>query len=289
VRRVPHAARRSRDRGADSTTRRPQRVPHHAGPRVRIKTDPRFSRRRMAVERARRRRAIVRAAAVVCAGAAVWATFSSPLFAVRGVKVVGGEHTTSAEVVAAAGIDSGDNLLLVSTGDIARAARSLPWVKRAEVDRMLPGMIRVRVTERRPVMVLSTVAGKWTIDKKGRVLTTGEAKPGLPVLGGVEIEGVTAGSFVSAPEAKAALRVFARLPRALRREVVAVFAPTLERITLSLSDDTLVRYGAPESLAAKNEIVRVLRRRLKGRGVSAAYIDVRVPTMPAVGGRRSIR
>jgi cell division protein FtsQ len=205
------------------------------------------------------------------------------------VKVVGGEHTTSAEVVAAAGIDSGDNLLLVSTGDIARAARSLPWVKRAEVDRMLPGMIRVRVTERRPVMVLSTVAGKWTIDKKGRVLTTGEAKPGLPVLGGVEIEGVTAGSFVSAPEAKAALRVFARLPRALRREVVAVFAPTLERITLSLSDDTLVRYGAPESLAAKNEIVRVLRRRLKGRGVSAAYIDVRVPTMPAVGGRRSIR
>jgi cell division septal protein FtsQ len=128
------------------------------------------------------------------------------------------------------------------------------------------------------------MAGKWTIDKEGRVLATGEAKPGLPVLGGVEVRGVTAGSFVSAPEAKAALRVYARLPRALRQEVVAVFAPTLERITLSLSDDTLVRYGAPENLAAKNKIARVLRARLKGRGVSAAYIDVRVPTTPAIGG-----
>jgi cell division septal protein FtsQ len=138
-------------------------------------------------------------------------------------------------------------------------------------------------------MVLSTLAGSWTIDKEGRVLTTGEAKPGLPVLGGVEVEGVTAGTFVSAREAKAALHVYARLPRALRREVVAIFAPTLERITLSLSDDTLVRYGAPENLAAKNEIVRVLRKRLRGRGVSAQYIDVRVPTAPAVGGRHPIR
>lgn len=266
------------------TTGRPQRAPDQRRPRVRIKTDPRFSRRRRAVERAKRQRMIVRASAVAVIVGAVWATFWSPLFAVRGVKVVGGKHTTVDEVASAAGLDPSDNLLLVSTGDIARAARSLPWVKKAEVDRMLPGTVRVRVTERRPAMVMSAVGGRWTIDRAGRVLATGAAAPGLPVLGGVEVEGVVAGAYLREREVRAALRVHARLPRSLRGEVVAIFAPTLERITLSLRDDTLVRYGAPEQLAAKNKIVRVLRARLRSQGLTAAYIDVRVPGTPATGG-----
>lgn len=286
MKRAPQSARRRRPPGTGASARRPQRVPAPARPRIRIKTDPRFSRRRRAVERSKRRRAILRGAGVALVVTAVWAMFWSPLFAVRAVKVVGAEHTTSAQIATAAGLDSGDNLLLVSTGDIARAARSLPWVKRAEVDRMLPGTIRVRVTERRPAMALSGVTGVWTIDAKGRVLATGGAKSGLPVLAGVQVEAVSPGMFVRTREARAALRVYARLPRPLRREVVGIFAPTLERITLSLVDDTLVRYGAPEDLRAKNKIVRVLRARLRARGQRAAYIDVRVPTTPAIGPQR---
>lgn len=228
----------------------------------------------------------MRAAGVALVVTVVWATFWSPLFAVRAVKVVGAEHTTPALIATAAGLDSSDNLLLVSTGDIARAARTLPWVRRAEVDRMLPGTIRVRVVERRPAMVLSGVTGVWTIDGKGRVLATGRAKSGLPVLAGVQVEAVAPGMFVRTREATAALRVYAHLPRPWRREVVGIFAPTLERITLSLVDDTLVRYGAPEDLRAKNKIVRVLRARLQARGQRAAYIDVRVPTTPAIGPER---
>jgi cell division septal protein FtsQ len=138
-------------------------------------------------------------------------------------------------------------------------------------------------------MVVSTLAGRWTIDKEGRVLATGEAKPGLPVLGGIDVEGIQLGTFLEAREVRAALRVHARLPRRLRREVVAIFAPTLERITLSLADNTLVRYGAPEDLTAKNKIVGVLRARLRARGVRAAYIDVRVPSTPATGGVDTLR
>jgi cell division protein FtsQ len=282
---VKQAFEDTRRRGAQPVTpRRPQRRPAQSRPRVRIKTDPRFSRRRRAVERAKRRRTIVRASVAVVAGAVLWATFWSPLFAVRGVKLVGGKHTTADQVAASAGLDSSDNLLLISTGDIARAARSLPWVKKAEVDRMLPGTVRVRVTERRPAMIVSALSGKWTIDNEGRVLATGAAVQDLPVLGGVEVEGTALGGFMRTREVRAALRVHARLPRVLRREVVAIFAPTLERITLSLADDTLVRYGAPEELAAKNKIVRVLRARLRSQGVTAAYIDVRVPSTPATGG-----
>ncbi|MGH2786732.1 MAG: cell division protein FtsQ/DivIB, partial [Actinomycetota bacterium] len=242
-----------------------------------------------AVERAKRRRAALRALVAAVAAASVWGFFWSPLFSVRGVKVVGGDHTTAAEIAAAAGIDSEDNVLLVSTGEIASRARSLPWVKSADVDRMLPGTIRVRITERRPSLVLSCQTGEWTLDKEGRVLATGAARRDLPVLAGVGVEAVRPGMFLRTREAKAALRVYAHLPRPVRREVVAIFAPTLERITLLLRDHMLVRYGAPENLAAKNNLVGVLRARLRARGAAATYIDVRVPSTPAIGGERPAR
>ena len=64
--------------------------------------------------------------------------------------------------------------------------------------------------------------------------------------------------------------------------MVGIFAPTVERLTLSLEDGTLVRYGAAESLAAKNEVLLSLLAELAREGTQAAYIDVRVPTSPAV-------
>jgi cell division protein FtsQ len=256
---------------------------------VRVSTDPRFSRRRRAVQRGKRRRALFRSLAVGLVVVAVWTTFWSPLFSVRRIKVVGGRHTSAEEIATAAGLDSNDNLLLVSTDEVAARARTLPWVRSADVDRMLPGTIRVRIRERRPLLELSADTGTWTIDRHGRVLETGATSNDLPVLAGASVEAVSPGMEVQAPEARAAVRVYMRLPGSLKRDVVAIFAPTLERITLSLKDDTLVRYGAPEFLAAKNKLVRILRRRLAGRGVKASYIDVRVPRTPAVGGEHSIR
>jgi cell division septal protein FtsQ len=64
--------------------------------------------------------------------------------------------------------------------------------------------------------------------------------------------------------------------------VVGVFAPTVERITFSLREGTSVRYGAAEQIRDKNEVLQVLLRRLDDEGRTAAYIDVRVPTSPAV-------
>jgi hypothetical protein len=71
----------------------------------------------------------------------------------------------------------------------------------------------------------------------------------------------------------------------VRREVVGIVAPTLERITLSLADETLVRYGAPEDIAAKNEVLEVLLRRVRADGTEAVYIDVRAPLHPAIAPR----
>ena len=130
----------------------------------RVTTDPRISRRRRAVARSKRKRIVAGLAVVATVGGIGWGALASPLLAIDEVKVVGARHITSQEIARVAGLGSDDNLLLLSTGAVEDAAETLPWVKDAVVDRMLPGTVRVRITERVPVMV--AVPGGSTVDDR---------------------------------------------------------------------------------------------------------------------------
>jgi cell division protein FtsQ len=233
------------------------------------------------VVRSKRRKAVATGAGVVVVAGLVWLAFFSPLLEVERVVVVGGRHVSAEDVAAVAGLDR-DNLLLLSTERVAQKVRRLPWVRGARVTRRLPDTVRVRVTERRPAMVLSTTRGRWTLDRAGRVLGRGVAERRLPVLGGVQVARLSPGHILSDAEVQAALDVWRSLPRVLRARVAGVFASSLERIALSLDDDVVVRYGAAESMAAKNSVLRAVLARVRAEGRSVGYIDVRVPGSPAI-------
>lgn len=253
--------------------------------RERVPTDPRISRRRQAVERGKRRRLLVGVASLLLAVALVWVMFWSPLLRVRDLKLSDAQRTTLREIEEVTGLLDGDqNLLLMSTGGVESDIETLPWVESAEVDRTLPGTVKVRLVEREPALILSLGAARWTIDIDGNVLATGEAEEGLPVLAGLQVDELEPGIQLRTEEAMGALRAFRGLPRNVRRQVAAVFAPTIERISFSLEGGTVIRFGAAEQLDAKNEVLRALFEDLGSDGGGVAYIDVRVPTSPAVSG-----
>jgi len=256
-----------------------------AGDAGRVPTDPRISRRRRTVARSRRRRVLLRACVAVALGVCAWAAFFSPLLEVRSIKVAGGKHVTARAVAGVAALE-GDNLLLLSTAEIAEQVKTLPWVRTARVTRKLPGTVSVRVVERKASVALSLGAARWTIDSRGIVLAPGTSRKGLPLLAGAEVEGVRPGARVRSPEVQSALAAYRSMPPALRRRVVAAFAPTIERISFSLTGDVLVRFGAAERLRAKNNVLASILRRLRSENTTAAYVDVRVPSNPAVGAPR---
>jgi cell division protein FtsQ len=249
---------------------------------ARTRTDPRISRRRRAVARGQRRRAVVRISAVAGLCLALWAAFFSPLLAVREVKLSGAEHTRVSDVQAASGLDTSDNLLLLSASDVASRIETLPWVKRAEVDRNLPGTVKVSIVERRAAVVLVLGEERFVVDEDARVLEMVEEGPGLPVLAGPRLPAPEPGERLSSVELTSALRAFSTLPPRLRRDVQAVFAPTVERITFQLSDGIQVRYGPAADMVSKNEVLVLLLERLRSEGQTASYVDVRVPEAPAV-------
>lgn len=249
---------------------------------VRTRTDPRISRRRKAVARSKKRRAIVRGVGVAGLALAVWLAFFSPLLAISEVKLAGAEHTTPDEVAHIVGLDASDNLLLLSTTEVAERVRTLPWVKSVAVERKLPGTVKVSVTERTPVVILAMEDERYLLDRRARVLKVGSADEDLPVFAGLQLPSPRPGDRLTAVQLQSALRAFSSMPRSLRAEVAAVFAPTVERITFQLTDGIHIRYGAAEDTASKNEVLKVLLERLRAEGRPASYIDVRVPEAPAV-------
>lgn len=81
---------------------------------------------------------------------------------------------------------AGRNIFSVNLYEIERTARRDPWVRSASVKRVLPGTIRLRVVERRPLAVALIAGVAHLVDREGYVIgLTGTGMDDLPVISGL--------------------------------------------------------------------------------------------------------
>jgi len=126
---------------------------------VRVPSDHRFRRARTPARR-RSRAAVVLAVAwamTLLAGAGLLAAAllgrfaSGPLLTVRHVEVEGLEHLERAEVDALLTNLPGQNLITIDLGELTDRLESSPWIRVADIRRVLPATVAIDVRERRPV------------------------------------------------------------------------------------------------------------------------------------------
>jgi cell division septal protein FtsQ len=164
--------------------------------------DRRYWRRRVNrhVRKARRTRALLRAAGMLLANVLVGIVLfvsgatvvrhvtTSRELAVRDIVVEGTSRTTPDAVRAALREFVGENFLEISLDDVAKAATRDPWVKEASVKRLLPGTLRILVTERTPAALALLQGSVTVVDDRGTVMgPAGPTMPfNLPVLTGLD-------------------------------------------------------------------------------------------------------
>lgn len=87
------------------------------------------------------------------------------------VSVIGRTHTRAEDILAAIDMRQGDPLLAINPADVRDRLETLPWVKTASVERLLPGEIRVTLTERMPIALWQTRNGAFhLVDADGVVI-----------------------------------------------------------------------------------------------------------------------
>lgn len=243
--------------------------------------DPRLRARRNEValdgRRRRRRRLGILVAITVLALAAV-AVARSPLFDVDRVVVVGVDRIGADEVVEVAGIDTGDPMVDLDPGAVARRVEDLPRVDDARVERAWPGTVRIRVTEREAVAVAGEGPSAVAVGRDGRILGAADAaERDLPLAGPAPVAGP--GDFLD-DDRLVVPAVLAELNPALLAEVAGADVAADGSVVVHLDDGIVVRLGDATRLRGKAEAVLALL--VQADRATIATIDVTVPGSSAL-------
>lgn len=108
-------------------------------------------------------------------------------FAIRAVKIEGANHLAESSVHEALALNQTRSLIFFDTDDARQRLLSLGWVENAEVKRLLPGAVEVKITERKVYARWRQPSGAIAaISRDGNILEgdTGSRFETLPLVSG---------------------------------------------------------------------------------------------------------
>lgn len=221
-------------------------------------------------------------AAVLLTGGGGWVLYGSSWLRVEKVTTSGTQVLTPEQVLAAAAVPVGAPLVGVDTDEIAGRVRSrLPRVDSVDVVRAWPHGIGLKVTERKPVLLIKKDAKFVEVDASGvRFDTAAKAPAGVPVLELSAAQSPSGRRFDEERLLHEAVGVAGDLPEAVAKETVQVRVGSYDSVVLELTRGRTVVWGSGEQGEAKG---RALTALLKA-APKADHFDVSVPTAPAVSG-----
>lgn len=188
-------------------------------------------------------------------------------FAVDEVLVEGRGRTERTAILAALGVRRGTPILAVDPEAARSKLEALTWITRATVERRLPRLLYLRLTEREPLAL-------WQLDGKLSVIDRGGGViPGVPVKQFANLPLVVG---QGAPEQAADLLALLEREPALRPLVTAAVRVGGRRWNLRLKGGIDVRLPEADPAEAWSQLAQLEREHgLLGRDVVA--IDLRLP------------
>lgn len=195
-------------------------------------------------------------------------------FRVRSIEVIGNSYYTPEEIIAAAGVAEGDNLLTVSRGSVAgNVMAQLPYIHTVRVTRKLPDSLVLTVTEFDATYAVRDTAGdRYLITANGKVteqVDEREASSHIPIED-LTIETPAIGSIVQVHAAEgeelgaqgqldALTKLLTEIENAeLVKQITSVSVPSSFRISVCYGDRFEVNLGNTDRLDYKLEYLKTI-------------------------------
>lgn len=217
--------------------------------------------------------AIIGAAAVVLATGGITLSYTS-IFGASVVEVQGEEHLSPRQVLRAAGLGLGSNVVHLDESGAEARLEMHPWIFDATVETTLPRTIRISVTERSALLVAELDGARSLVAGDGTILGRAPWSVELPEV--IAADG-TGSWTMMATSAGAVVRP---MPPALRRRVETVLVSSEGSIILIVDRQVEVRYGVVDSTSAKARALRAILDFAEREGRGLVSIDVTAPAAP---------
>jgi cell division protein FtsQ len=216
---------------------------------------------------------------VLVAGYLLWFRDSS-LVAVTTVEVSGATSADAARVrTTLASVARSMSTLHVDQAELEQAVRAYPVVRGLEVRADFPHTVRIRVLEHVPAAFALVGGARLPVAGDGTVLrgvSAGGSLPQLQARGGLD------GNRLSDRVALRAAAIAGAAPLPLRRRLEDIARDGERGLVAQLRDGPELVFGGTRRVRAK--WIAAARVLADPEAQGAAYIDVRLPGRPAVGG-----
>ena len=187
-------------------------------------------------------------------------------FGVKRITVEGQQHVTDAELTTALAAGPGTMMLAVDTDAAKERLEHVPWIKHAQVMRLLPSTLQVVIEERVPFAVWQSHGQTYVVDAEGTVIAPAvrEAYADLPLV-------VGEGAGKNAADLFDTLRPF----DSLMKQMVAALRVGDRRWTLKLASGIDIMLPDDGVTDALNTLIGLDRdRNLLSRNIAA--VDLRL-------------
>ena len=125
-------------------------------------------------------------------------------FRVNTVEVTGNLRYTTEEIIEASGIQTGDNLIILSGSRVSAAIRArLPYVEGVAIRKTLPDGVSIKVTERVAAASVESAEGRWLISAQGKLLEKDNGTVNVVRITGLTAVGPYAGGMIQTEETQA--------------------------------------------------------------------------------------
>ena len=191
------------------------------------------------------------AAFVIAGGLAISYTF---LFNISEIRVSGESDVYSAEeIVAASGINEGDNLLRMNTKKSEKLIlEKLLYVETAVVDRDFPTSVEIKVTRCVPAYNVSYDDGTLLVSRKGKILAdNGFVTDGLPIVYGYEPLEKTPGKVITSHNKHKAQALLEFLENSEGSKIASVDMTDEFSVLVNYKDGMVFKMGSWEDVTYK--------------------------------------
>jgi|GEM_PF-2044049 len=206
---------------------------------------------------------------------------NSDFFKLRSIEITGIDKISHKEILDAAGLPWGSNILYLDTDAFATKVRKMLWIKQVKLSKMFPGGVRIDVKERVPVVKVASrkQPDRWfSVDDEGVILSEAarEEGKGLPHL--VVDEPVAVGVIIERSKVDNITKFYTWMSPEMNRKITDFMIGDDYLISFHyyLTDHVIeVKMGKLEDISTKIEVFQKILTQMEGKSKELEYIDLR--------------
>ena len=213
--------------------------------------------------------------AVALVGRVVHRIIGGPTVRIRVISVAGLHTLPKQTVIRSSGIQLGDSLYWINTGQIERRLLTLPGVAAARVEADFPHRLLIRITERQPKLFITHGSKVFYLDQERVVFQSARRSTnGLTCVVGVKASKHDLGKVLRTEHADTAFTVWHGLRRLnLKASIISL---TNHRLSARLYDGTEIWFGDESDLSGKLKRLADCWRVMRDKKQHARYVDLRL-------------